>query len=494
MHPYLIDMLECPACHGKLDWNIIERDESRIVVAEAACQTCAALYPVRDGIGLFLTPERSRGDLWEQVDSGLMQYLHERSDLEQRLLETPLNSLAPADQFYRALALEARGNYSEARAAEEAARTGLYTPEYLNCWNSQVEYVVEWLSTRAGPIVDLASGRGYLAEQLVRRLKRPGVVTDFSPSVLRRDRRWLERAGVYEQISLLAFDARHTPFKDGAVATLTTNLGLPNIAEPGSLLKELRRISAGVFLAISHFYPEDDAANAKAIQAAGLNTLLYRQSTLQQYVEAGWAVEVKNACIGKARPTPPAMILEGATVDGLPVVETVLEWCVLLGTSQVSNSPDCVLCRGVAGDVELHRIQVWEDSLWRLTLSLEAEVLGFSYLEPKRHIPHITDLAGEEARTFGEVLARVSQVLRDETGAELVYVYIFGGGVPHLHVHLAPHRPDDALNTQMIRGDLVEEKLPSGAGRFISKEFPPLPEEEQRAVARHVQQRLMAAG
>ncbi len=153
---------------------------------------------------------------------------------------------------------------------------------------------------------------------------------------------------------------------------------------------------------------------------------------------------------------------------------------------------ECVLCRGVAGDAEFQRVQVWEDDLWRLTLSLGAEVLGFAYLEPKRHIPHITDLSGEEARTFGEVLARVTQVLREETGAELVYVYIFGGGVPHLHVHLAPHRPNDALNAQMIRGEVITEVLPSGAEQLISKDFPPLPEAEQRAVAQRVRQRLQS--
>jgi diadenosine tetraphosphate (Ap4A) HIT family hydrolase len=153
---------------------------------------------------------------------------------------------------------------------------------------------------------------------------------------------------------------------------------------------------------------------------------------------------------------------------------------------------DCVLCRGVAGDLELQRIQVWEDSLWRLTVSLDAEILAFSYLEPKRHIPHITDLDGEEAHTFGEVLARVSRVLKEETGAELVYVYVFGGGVPHLHVHLAPHRPDDGLNTQIIRGEFTEEKLESGVVRYVSKEFPVLPQEEQRAAANRIQQRLLA--
>jgi diadenosine tetraphosphate (Ap4A) HIT family hydrolase len=157
-----------------------------------------------------------------------------------------------------------------------------------------------------------------------------------------------------------------------------------------------------------------------------------------------------------------------------------------------NNKSDCAICRGVAGDLELQRVEVWEDSLWRLTVSLDAEILAFSYLEPKRHIPHITDLDGEEARTFGEVLARVSHVLKEETGAELVYVYIFGGGVPHLHVHLAPHQPGDGLNTQIIRGDFIEEKLESGAVRYVSKEFPSLPQEQQQAVADRIQQRLMA--
>jgi len=94
------------------------------------------------------------------------------------------------------------------------------------------------------------------------------------------------------------------------------------------------------------------------------------------------------------------------------------------------SKQNCILCRGAEADQELGVVQVWEDNYWRMTTSLDAEVLGFSYLEPKRHIPHITDLDGEEARTFGEVLAHVTTALREETSAELVYVYVFGGGVP----------------------------------------------------------------
>ena len=76
----------------------------------------------------------------------------------------------------------------------------------------------------------------------------------------------------------------------------------------------------------------------------------------------------------------------------------------------VGNEEVCPLCQGATADADLRRIQVWEDVLWRLTMSLEAEVPGFAYLEPKRHIAGITGLNGEESRTFGEILAWVSRI------------------------------------------------------------------------------------
>lgn len=153
---------------------------------------------------------------------------------------------------------------------------------------------------------------------------------------------------------------------------------------------------------------------------------------------------------------------------------------------------DCIFCRGVEADSELDRVEVWQDTHWRLTVSLSSEVAGFSYLEPKRHIPHITDLEGAEARTFGSVLAMASAALKKATAAEVVYLYIFGDGVPHLHVHLAPHHTGDALNDQMIRGDIVEEKLPSGITRFFSPEFPALPRPRLAETASRVRELLAA--
>jgi len=337
MHTYLIEMLECPVCHGGLKWSITERRGNCIEMAEARCMTCAAVYPVYEGIGVFLTPDLPRDDLWEQMDSHLAKYLREHPEIEHQLLDVPLEALAPADQFFRALILDERGEYAQAKVVAEAARSGVYTLEYLACSDRQIEYALERLAVSDGPIVDLASGMGHLVEQMACRLTQPIVATDFSPHVLRRDRRRLEFLGLNDRVSLLAFDARRTPFKDGAVKTLTTYEGLPNIRDAGNLLRELRRIVSGLFLVITVFFPEDDEANKAAIDKMGLSHILFRRSALECFARAGWQVEVVNSCFGKARPTPTSVVLEGASIDALPVTETMLEWCVILATKATSR-------------------------------------------------------------------------------------------------------------------------------------------------------------
>jgi diadenosine tetraphosphate (Ap4A) HIT family hydrolase len=148
----------------------------------------------------------------------------------------------------------------------------------------------------------------------------------------------------------------------------------------------------------------------------------------------------------------------------------------------VTTRSDCILCRGEAGNEELDVVEAWSDDLWRFTMARHGPTLGFGYLEPIRHIPYLADLDGEEAATFGSVVARASAALREATGAKLVYAFVFGGGVPHLHVHLAPNTPEGVLNTALIAGEVEERKLPSGATELISKDHPDLPEAELAAV------------
>ena len=143
---------------------------------------------------------------------------------------------------------------------------------------------------------------------------------------------------------------------------------------------------------------------------------------------------------------------------------------------------DCALCAGLSRDPELDRVEVWRDDHWRLSMSRHTATLGFGYLEPLRHIPFLADLDGPEAPTFGPAIARASAAIREASGAPLIYAYVFGGGIAHLHVHLAANRPQGVLNTNIISGEVEERKLPSGATEITSRDHPDLPEAEVAAL------------
>lgn len=330
MHKILIDMLICPRCHSELVWQISRASDDRVEAARISCGRCGAAYDVREGIGNFLLPDDERRDLWEQVESRLLAHVRGDPELHGGLMDGPSEELSPADKFFRAMILEEEGHFKEASDLELAARRQLYTTAYLNCWESEAAFVLESVDESVHPIVDLATGRGDLVEKLLRETERIVLATDFSPRVLRGNKARFQAAGLSDRLSQLAFDVRQTPFRDGSVHTLTTNLGLANISHPGELLAELRRIVSGKFFSITHFYPEEDRRNAQAIDEAGLSTFLYHDRTIGEFQEAGWTVAAENRCRSIARPTPRSELLDGVGIDALPVVETELEWCVLV--------------------------------------------------------------------------------------------------------------------------------------------------------------------
>ncbi|GIF94922.1 hypothetical protein Cci01nite_00160 [Catellatospora citrea] len=120
---------------------------------------------------------------------------------------------------------------------------------------------------------------------------------------------------------------------------------------------------------------------------------------------------------------------------------------VLLPPLDRSGLPDgdCLLCRPADADRFFERRRVWEDEHWRLSVVLRGAVAGFAHLESRRHIPYLADLDGPEAATLGPVLARATAAVREATGADKVYVTVFGDRVQHLHFNLAPCHPGGPL-------------------------------------------------
>jgi uncharacterized protein YbaR (Trm112 family) len=324
----LVDLLECPSCHGALDWQIEAATGDEILEAVARCTRCRAPYDVRDGIAALVTGPGA-ADLWAETESGLARYLAAHRDVERALLGSDLRALAPADRFFRAYVLEERGHLEGARVAEEAALETMYPREQRECHARAVAYVVAAARDAAGTVVDVASGRGRLVEAIARERTTLVVATDVSPVALRRARHMLGFLGVAAGVSFLAFDARRTPFRDRSVAMLTSNVGLQNVQQPGSLLVELRRIAEGRLLAVSQLFQPDDAANRAAAEEGGFAELAFRDTAVAAFGTAGWHVAVASSCLAPARPTPDGELIAGARIDGFPVAATTAEWCVL---------------------------------------------------------------------------------------------------------------------------------------------------------------------
>lgn len=78
-----------------------------------------------------------------------------------------------------------------------------------------------------------------------------------------------------------------------------------------------------------HFFPEDDVKNGQVIKKAGLELFLYQHSALEYFANAGWQIEIQSTCKSAAQPTPSSAVLDGLRIDGLPIANTTLEWCLL---------------------------------------------------------------------------------------------------------------------------------------------------------------------
>lgn len=328
MHVSLVDLLVCPSCHGALDWRQVEARGDQMQAARGVCRQCAATYPVRDGIALFLLPDPDRNDLWEEAETGLFAALRDDPALERRLLDAPEDSLSGTDLFFRAMALERLGDCATAGRVAARSFAASYTADYLSAWRAEVDLLLERLGSLPPPLVDLACGRGALIDALLAHSDRHVVASDFSPRVLRRNLGRLRALGWADRVSLMAFDALHTPFAERSVGALTTNLGLANLRHGEAVFREVRRVLAGRFLAVTHFYPPGDA-NTAAIAEAGLSHMLDRHRVADQLAAADLRYTFHNPIHALAAPTPASQVFPGARLDLLPVADTVLEWCLL---------------------------------------------------------------------------------------------------------------------------------------------------------------------
>ncbi|MCP9484835.1 MAG: HIT domain-containing protein [Gaiellaceae bacterium MAG52_C11] len=106
---------------------------------------------------------------------------------------------------------------------------------------------------------------------------------------------------------------------------------------------------------------------------------------------------------------------------------------------------DCLVCREVAGEVELPGgCLIDEEHVLAFHVPPSEQYprpyLGHMLLVTRRHAPGFEDLTDAEAAGIGVATATLARALR-AAGADHVFSSRIGTGVPHLHVHVVPRWP-----------------------------------------------------
>lgn len=115
----------------------------------------------------------------------------------------------------------------------------------------------------------------------------------------------------------------------------------------------------------------------------------------------------------------------------------------------MTHHQKCPFCDIVEG-VDQYVREIYRDDQAVAFFPTEPAVLGHTLIIPRRHVPFVWDLNGEEAGYLGQLCARLSRVLIETIGSEGLNIIQSNGEVAtqtveHVHFHLVPRGEDDAI-------------------------------------------------
>jgi ATP adenylyltransferase len=141
----------------------------------------------------------------------------------------------------------------------------------------------------------------------------------------------------------------------------------------------------------------------------------------------------------------------------------------------------CFACRMVEGNVRFLGNIIYEDDRALVFLDGYPRAYGYTLVAPKDHREQVTgDFSMEEYLDLQHLIYRVTEAVREEVGAERMYIFTFGSnqGNSHVHWHVVPLPP----------GVPYEEQ--QGAWASWRKGVLKIPKEEMAALARRIGRRV----
>jgi diadenosine tetraphosphate (Ap4A) HIT family hydrolase len=137
--------------------------------------------------------------------------------------------------------------------------------------------------------------------------------------------------------------------------------------------------------------------------------------------------------------------------------------------------------RAYPGDARFPENVIHEDDGAIVFLDGDPRVYGYTLVAPKEHREQVTaDFTPEEYLSLQSLVYGVTEAVREEVGAERMYLYTFGSNqaIAHVHWHVVPLPPGVPYEDQQ------------GAWAGWDGGVLAIPAEEMRALARRIGRRL----
>lgn len=143
----------------------------------------------------------------------------------------------------------------------------------------------------------------------------------------------------------------------------------------------------------------------------------------------------------------------------------------------VFRTEPCFVCKMVKGELEFPWNVIRDDEQSLIFLDGYPRAYGYTLVAPKEHKEQVTgDFTMEEYVELQRLVYRVTEAMREEVGAERMYIYTFGSnqGNSHVHWHVVPLPPGVPYEDQQgawaswSRGvlDIPKEEMASLAARI----------------------------
>ncbi|RBW68903.1 HIT family protein [Bacillus taeanensis] len=112
-----------------------------------------------------------------------------------------------------------------------------------------------------------------------------------------------------------------------------------------------------------------------------------------------------------------------------------------------------------------------ETDHWVITHGpLDSQLLGYLYIEPKRHVENWAELTADELSEIGMLIQKAEAAVKKETNIDRLYVVTISEAVRHLHFHLIPREEGSDVKGLPLIEQATQQKVKNNE-HIMSEEF-----------------------